>query len=226
MARAPVSSPRLQRLGRLGKGFVLAISRRWPEPEAAYRSWARTGETFGLGMVQLVTADDQLSVASMVAQHCYVSPADPVAIRYDALARCLTASARPDRGSNGHPHATHRFGPEATALCRPGAEPPGRFLGTALLALAGARNGMFWRGGCCPRAHQPGAVKVRVCRLCRRQCPDPSDMGSRCLVGCSLAAGRRQGEGVKVLLTAWPGPVREPRRYRIGALGAGRASAA
>src|SRR5260221_4848523 len=41
--------------GGWGKGFVLAISRRWPEPEAAYRRWARHGPDFGLGMIQLVT---------------------------------------------------------------------------------------------------------------------------------------------------------------------------
>ena len=52
--------------GGWGKGFVLAISRRWPEPEAAYRRWARSGEKFGLGMVQLVTVKDHLSVANMV----------------------------------------------------------------------------------------------------------------------------------------------------------------
>ena len=28
-------------LGGWGKGFVLAISRRWPEPERAYRQWHR-----------------------------------------------------------------------------------------------------------------------------------------------------------------------------------------
>jgi hypothetical protein len=46
---------------------VLAVSRRWPEPEAAYRRWARGGETFGLGMVLLVVVEDHLSVANMVA---------------------------------------------------------------------------------------------------------------------------------------------------------------
>jgi O-acetyl-ADP-ribose deacetylase (regulator of RNase III) len=79
--------------GGWGKGFVLAISRRWPEPEAAYRRWARSGEEFGLGMVQLVQVEDQLSVANMVAQHGYVSRANPVAIRYDALAKCLSKLA-------------------------------------------------------------------------------------------------------------------------------------
>jgi O-acetyl-ADP-ribose deacetylase (regulator of RNase III) len=43
--------------GGWGKGFVLAINRRWAEPEAAYRSWARSGQEFGLGMVQLVTVE-------------------------------------------------------------------------------------------------------------------------------------------------------------------------
>src|SRR5258708_11845503 len=85
--------PRLQRLGGWGKGFVLAISSRWPEPEAAYRRWARTGQEFGLGMVQLVKVADHLSVANLVAQHGYVSRANPVAIRYDALAQCLSKLA-------------------------------------------------------------------------------------------------------------------------------------
>ena len=79
--------------GGWGKGFVLAISRRWQEPEAAYRRWARSGQKFGLGMVQLVKVEDHLRVANMVAQHGYVSPANPVAIRYDALAQCLSKLA-------------------------------------------------------------------------------------------------------------------------------------
>ena len=79
--------------GGWGKGFVLALSRRWPEPEAAYRRWARSSEQFGLGMVQLVKVEDHLAVANMVAQHGYVSRANPVAIRYDALAQCLSKLA-------------------------------------------------------------------------------------------------------------------------------------
>jgi O-acetyl-ADP-ribose deacetylase (regulator of RNase III) len=79
--------------GGWGKGFVLAISRRWPQPEAAYRRWARSGEKFGLGMVQLIQVDEHLRVANMVAQHGYISPANPVAIRYDALAQCLAKLA-------------------------------------------------------------------------------------------------------------------------------------
>jgi O-acetyl-ADP-ribose deacetylase (regulator of RNase III) len=75
--------------GGWGKGFVLAISRRWPDPETAYRKWVRSGDGFSLGMVQLVHVGKDLSVANMVAQHGYVSAANPVAVRYDALDDCL-----------------------------------------------------------------------------------------------------------------------------------------
>jgi len=89
--------------GGWGKGFVLAISRRWQEPEAAYRTWARSAQDFGLGMVQLVKVADHLCVANMVAQHGYVSRANPVAIRYDALAQCLsTLAGRIDDGTIIH----------------------------------------------------------------------------------------------------------------------------
>lgn len=89
--------------GGWGKGFVLAISRRWPEPEAAYRRWARSGPDFSLGMVQLVKVEDHLRVANMVAQHGYVNQANPVAIRYDALAQCLSKLAgRITRGTIIH----------------------------------------------------------------------------------------------------------------------------
>jgi hypothetical protein len=50
--------------------------------------------------VQLVVVEDHLSVANMVAQHGYVSPANPVAIRYTALAQCLsTLAGRLEKGT-------------------------------------------------------------------------------------------------------------------------------
>ncbi|MEY9939336.1 O-acetyl-ADP-ribose deacetylase (regulator of RNase III) [Streptacidiphilus sp. MAP5-52] len=43
-------------MGGWGKGFVVALSKRWPEPEAAYQRWhrERAKNDFGLGAVQLV----------------------------------------------------------------------------------------------------------------------------------------------------------------------------
>ncbi len=42
--------------GKWGKGFVMALSARWPGPEQAYRQWYRdrARNDFGLGSVQLV----------------------------------------------------------------------------------------------------------------------------------------------------------------------------
>lgn len=46
-------------LGGWGKGFVVAASRRWSEPEAAYRRRhrERAANDFGLGAVQFVRAE-------------------------------------------------------------------------------------------------------------------------------------------------------------------------
>jgi O-acetyl-ADP-ribose deacetylase (regulator of RNase III) len=78
--------------GGWGKGFVLAISRRWPEPEHAYRAWSRTPD-FRLGAVQLVQVEPDTWVANMVAQHGYRTAANPVPLRYDALDECLATLA-------------------------------------------------------------------------------------------------------------------------------------
>ncbi|GAA2609701.1 macro domain-containing protein [Paractinoplanes durhamensis] len=82
-------------LGGWGKGFVLAISRRWPEPERAYRQWHRdrAHNDFGLGATQLVQVRPDIWVANMVAQHGLKSGSAGPPIRYDAVERCLTTVA-------------------------------------------------------------------------------------------------------------------------------------
>lgn len=78
-------------IGAWGKGFVLALSRRWPEPEAEYRAWhagQRLG-TFALGAVQFVPVGTDIRVANMIAQHGIRRTASGPPIRYDALAVCL-----------------------------------------------------------------------------------------------------------------------------------------
>ena len=81
--------------GGWGKGFVLALSRRWPEPERQYRQWhrGRGGDDFGLGAVQLVAVQPDLWVANMVAQHGMRPTGSTPPIRYDAVERCLQAVA-------------------------------------------------------------------------------------------------------------------------------------
>ncbi|MEV7547625.1 macro domain-containing protein [Streptomyces sp. NPDC089915] len=82
-------------LGGWGKGFVLAISRRWPEPERDYRAWhrARAGNDFGLGAVRLVRVRPDTWVANMIGQRGMRTGSSGVPIRYDALEQCLAALA-------------------------------------------------------------------------------------------------------------------------------------
>jgi O-acetyl-ADP-ribose deacetylase (regulator of RNase III) len=94
-------------LGGWGKGFVLAISDRWDEPEKAYRAWyrGRAQNDFGLGAVQYVQVEPYIWVANMVAQRgVKPSKKNGPPIRYEALDRCLAALAEKalDLGATVH----------------------------------------------------------------------------------------------------------------------------
>lgn len=76
-------------VGGWGAGFVVAISKRWKEPERQFRQWARgkleAAAPYALGEVQFVHVDETFTIANMVAQHdirweCGLPP-----IRYEAL---------------------------------------------------------------------------------------------------------------------------------------------
>jgi O-acetyl-ADP-ribose deacetylase (regulator of RNase III) len=71
--------------------FVLAISRRWEEPEAEYRAWHAAGKQggFGLGAVQFVQVEPYIWVANMVAQRGVKRGSSWPPIRYEAVATCL-----------------------------------------------------------------------------------------------------------------------------------------
>ncbi|MBP2184055.1 macro domain-containing protein [Amycolatopsis magusensis] len=93
--------------GGWGKGFVAAVSRRWREPEAAYRRWYRERATndFGLGAVHLVEVEPETWVANMVGQHgVRTSRSTGPPIRYDAVRRCLghLATQARDRTASVH----------------------------------------------------------------------------------------------------------------------------
>jgi len=81
--------------GGWGRGFVLAISRRWPLPEQDYREWHRRGpaEGFELGAVRLVEVDGDLWVANMIAQAGTRPSAEGPPIRYPALREALASLA-------------------------------------------------------------------------------------------------------------------------------------
>ena len=77
--------------GGWGKGFVVALSRRWPEPEKAYRAWHRdrSQNDFDLGAVQFVQVEEYIWVANMVAQHRMLGGEQRPPIRYEAVEQCL-----------------------------------------------------------------------------------------------------------------------------------------
>ncbi|MFF8585154.1 macro domain-containing protein [Streptomyces althioticus] len=78
-------------IGGWGKGFVLALSRRWPGPEAAYRAWHRdrAANDFGLGAVQLVQAERYVWVANMIGQRGVRTGSKGVPVRYEAIDTAL-----------------------------------------------------------------------------------------------------------------------------------------
>ncbi|MFB7781699.1 macro domain-containing protein [Streptomyces vinaceus] len=80
-------------IGGWGKGFVLALSKRWPEPERDYRAWhrGRSGNDFGLGALRVVQVRADIWVANMVAQRGIRTGSGGPPIRYEALERCLAA---------------------------------------------------------------------------------------------------------------------------------------
>ncbi|MYY85412.1 MULTISPECIES: macro domain-containing protein [unclassified Streptomyces] len=82
-------------LGGWGKGFVLALSRRRPEPEKAYRAWhrQRAKNDFGLGAVQFVEVGRGLWVANMVGQRGTRTGSKGVPVRYEAIDTALATLA-------------------------------------------------------------------------------------------------------------------------------------
>lgn len=86
-------------LGGWGKGFVLALSKRWSAPEDLYRKWHKTrfyhdglgpDDNFCLGNVQLILIDKYIFVVNMIAQHGMKTGSNGPPIRYDALETCLS----------------------------------------------------------------------------------------------------------------------------------------
>jgi len=94
-------------IGKWGKGFVLAVSKRWPHARQLYLDWYNgkrvdnptkgkivltTGDC-ELGRVQLVEAIPyDTFVVNMVAQKGVGTGSKGPPIRYDALERCLEAT--------------------------------------------------------------------------------------------------------------------------------------
>ncbi len=93
-------------IGGWGRGFVVAISKRWQIPEESYRAWHRdrAQNDFALGAIQIVQGSSYIYIANMVAQHGIGPSAEGPPIRYDALAECLTKLAPATQEMGGSIH--------------------------------------------------------------------------------------------------------------------------
>jgi O-acetyl-ADP-ribose deacetylase (regulator of RNase III) len=56
-------------VGGWGKGFVMAISKRWKQPENSYREWWKSSRNFELGEVQFVQVEPTIWIANLIGQH-------------------------------------------------------------------------------------------------------------------------------------------------------------
>jgi len=73
-------------IGGWGKGFVMAISSRWKQPEQQYREWFKSNNNFSLGEVQFVQVEVELWVANLIGQHKINKDENSnPPIRYDAI---------------------------------------------------------------------------------------------------------------------------------------------
>jgi O-acetyl-ADP-ribose deacetylase (regulator of RNase III) len=71
-------------IGAWGKGFVMAISKRWTEPEKRYREWFKNQDNFSHGQVQFVQVEPSVWVANLIGQHkIYKDKSGNVPIRYE-----------------------------------------------------------------------------------------------------------------------------------------------
>ena len=75
-------------LGLWGAGFVLALSKKWKQPELAYKI-KNKNDYLTLGDVDFVRVENNIIIANMIAQKGIKSPINLIPIKYDALKKCL-----------------------------------------------------------------------------------------------------------------------------------------
>jgi O-acetyl-ADP-ribose deacetylase (regulator of RNase III) len=95
-------------LGRWGKGFVLALSKRWPEPREQFLAWhagrLKGAAKFELGGVQFVPVEPDLWVANIIGQHGLKARQGIPPVRYDAIHAGLAEVAAFARKQNATVH--------------------------------------------------------------------------------------------------------------------------
>ena len=81
-------------IGGWGRGFVMAISKKWKQPEERFRNWYSSKENFALGEVQLVKVEEDIWIANLIGQHDIKADRNGIPpIRYDAVSKGLNKIA-------------------------------------------------------------------------------------------------------------------------------------
>ena len=92
-------------IGGWGKGFVMAISKRWKGPEQSYRAWFASKDKFGLGEVQFVQVESDIWVANLIGQcDIRVDGMGNPPIRYEAVSKGLEKVAQFAREKDASVH--------------------------------------------------------------------------------------------------------------------------
>jgi O-acetyl-ADP-ribose deacetylase (regulator of RNase III) len=76
---------------------VLALSKRWEEPESAYRAWYADGTGFARGAVQFVQVEPYVWVANLIGQRGTKTGSSGPPVRYEAIAAGLAKVAEKAR---------------------------------------------------------------------------------------------------------------------------------
>jgi O-acetyl-ADP-ribose deacetylase (regulator of RNase III) len=92
-------------LGKWGKGFVLAVSRRWKEPERVYKASFDAVAPPALGDVQFVPVEGAIVVANLIGQHGVATRATKMPpVRYESIRSGLAKIAAHARASGASVH--------------------------------------------------------------------------------------------------------------------------
>jgi len=77
-------------VGGWGRGFVLALSKKWKYVEQSYREWYKNKIDFDLGEIQIIPIKkSDISVCNMIGQRGLKSKNGIPPIRYDAIRECI-----------------------------------------------------------------------------------------------------------------------------------------
>ncbi|MCX6035885.1 MAG: macro domain-containing protein [Chloroflexi bacterium] len=95
-------------IGKWGKGFVLAVSNRWPVTRNRYLKWyndrIEDENAFVLGNVQFVQVEPWIHIVNMIGQQGIGTGSKGPPIRYEAIKSCLEKVAMKAKELNASIH--------------------------------------------------------------------------------------------------------------------------